>query len=45
MKESMLEVSQATDDSKSLVESFNNKTGIFDKKDASSLLFGASIFK
>lgn len=45
MKESMLEVSQATEDSKSLVESFNNKTGIFDKKDASSLLFGSSIFK
>lgn len=45
MKEAMLEVSQATDDSKSIVESFNNKTGIFDKKDASSLLFGSSIFK
>lgn len=45
MKEAMLEVSQATDDSKSIVESFNKKTGIFDKKDASALLFGSSIFK
>lgn len=45
MKESMLEVSKATEDSKSLVESFNNKTGIFEQKDASSLLFGSSVFK
>lgn len=45
MKEAMLEVSQDTDDSKSIVESFNKKTGIFDKKDASALLFGSSIFK
>lgn len=45
MKEAMLEVSQATDDSKSIVESFSKKTGIFDKKGASSLLFGSSIFK
>lgn len=45
MKEAMLEVSQATDDSKFIVESFNKKTGIFDKKDASALLFGSSIFK
>lgn len=44
MKESMLEVSKISDDPKHIVESYTNKTGIFDRKDSSALLFGSSIF-
>ena len=44
MKESMLEVSRISDDPKQIVESYTNKTGIFDRKDSSALLFGSSIF-
>lgn len=44
MVESMLEVSKAGD-AESIVESYNAKTGIFNKKNNADLLFGSAIFK